>query len=46
MIRQSARCSIFAEGLSIGILVDDGHASGPRLKDGGGDPRLEDEPAT
>ena len=44
--RQSSRCSVFAEGLSVGVLIDDGHARGPGLKDGGSDPWLEHEPAT
>ena len=45
MIFQSRRCSILAEGLSVRVLVDDCHARGPWLKDGGSDPWLEDEPA-
>ena len=45
VVRQSGRCSVLAEGLSVGVLVDDCHAGGPWLKDGWSDPRLEDEPA-
>ncbi len=45
MVRQSARCSVLTESLSVGVLVDDCHAGGPWLKDGGSDPWLEDEPA-
>ena len=45
MIFQSRRCIILAEGLSVRVLVDDCHARGPWLEDGGSDPWLEDEPA-
>lgn len=45
MIDQSSGCSVFAESSRVGVLVDDCHARSPWLKDGGSDPRLEDEPA-
>lgn len=45
MIRESRICSVFAEGLRVSVLVDDSLAAGPWLKDGGGNPWLEDEPA-
>lgn len=46
VVRQSGGCSVFAESLRIGVLVDDCHARGPRLKNGGSDPWLEDEPTS
>lgn len=45
MVRQSRGCSIFAESLRVGVLVDDCLARGPWLKNGRGDPWFEDEPA-
>ena len=45
MVRQSRRCSVFAESLRVGVLVDDCHACGPWLKDGRSDPWLKHEPA-
>lgn len=45
MVHQRGRRSVLAEGLSVGVLVDDCHARGPWLKDGGSDPWLENEPA-
>ena len=45
MVGESGRCSIFAESLRVGVLIDYCLARGPLLKDGGGDPWFEDEPA-
>ena len=45
MARESGRCSVFAKSLRVGVLVDHCLARGPRLKDGGSDPWLEDKPA-
>lgn len=45
MVRKSGRCSVFAESLRVGVLIDHCLARGPWFKDGGSDPWLEDEPA-
>ena len=45
MVRESGRCSVFAKSLGVGVLIDHCHARGPRLKDGGSNPWLEDKPA-